>query len=274
MNHPSRPWSGEPQLGLCIMYPAPGVVERIGPDWDWIWIDGQHGQLGYTEILALVRACDFVRRPAFVRVPGHEPATISLALDMGAAGVIVPQVHTVQQAEALVTAAKFPPLGDRSFGGRRPIDLLGRGYAEDANQRQLLVVQIESLEAIENAEAIAALPGVDGLFLGPDDITLRRNGQMTAPTDPELLSGYMETVAFACHRYGKQSVMVAGGKPTLELCFKLGFSMIVAGGDAAFLAQSSKAASEAARHLSEECLNAIPPKSVPLLHTITNSSPY
>ena len=64
--------TGAPQLGLCVMYPSPGVVERIGPDWDWIWIDGQHGELGHGDVLQLVRACDLIKRPAFVRVAGHE----------------------------------------------------------------------------------------------------------------------------------------------------------------------------------------------------------
>src|SRR3989338_4096375 len=114
--------SGAPQLGLCIMYPSPGSLERIGPDWGWAWIDGQHGELGYQDVLALVRACDLIQRPAFVRVPGHEFGAIGHALDMGATGVIVPVVDTPEQASSVVKAAKFPKLGGRSYGGRRPID--------------------------------------------------------------------------------------------------------------------------------------------------------
>ena len=109
-----------PQLGLNVMYPSPGAVERIAPDWDWIWLDGQHGEIDYGEMLQLVRACDLVGRPAFVRVPGHEAGPIGLALDMGATGVIVPCVDMPEQARALVAAAKFPPLGKRSYGGRHP----------------------------------------------------------------------------------------------------------------------------------------------------------
>jgi 2-keto-3-deoxy-L-rhamnonate aldolase RhmA len=109
-----------------------------------------------------------------VRVAGHEAGPIGLALDMGATGVIVPCVDTAEQARALVTAAKFPPLGNRSYGGRRPIDLHGRMYAHTANEDTLLLLQIESPLAITNAEQIAAIPGVDGLFLGPDDIMFRR----------------------------------------------------------------------------------------------------
>src|SRR5688500_15778631 len=169
-----------PLLGLSVMYPGPGAVERIGPDWDWMWIDGQHGEMGYEQTLALVRACDLIQRPAVVRVPGHEAGPIGKTLDMGAAAVIVPCVDTAEQAGAGADAAKFPPLGKRSYGGRRPIDFQGRSYSDTANTDTLLIAQIESPQAIENADAIAATSGVDALFLGPDDLMLRRGHSMTA----------------------------------------------------------------------------------------------
>lgn len=163
-----------PQLGLLMMYPSPGALERIGQDWDWIWIDAQHGQLGYQDTVAMVRACNLIDRPAFVRVPWLEPGHIGLVLDMGADGVIVPCVDTPEMARAAVRVAKFPPVGGRSYGGRRAIDRQGRNYSNTANQDVLLVVQIESPEAIDNVDAIAATDGVDALFLGTDDIILHR----------------------------------------------------------------------------------------------------
>lgn len=192
-----------PQLGLCVMYPSPGVIERIGADWDWIWIDGQHGQLGYSEVINLVRACDLVDRPAMVRVPGHEFGSIGMALDAGASGIIVPCVDTPEQAQNAVNAAKFPPLGKRSYGGRRAIDLHGREYSESANEDVLLICQVESPEAIDNAEAIAAIDGVDALFLGPDDILLRRGVPMMAPRSRETLGPDMEAAMNACRKHNK-----------------------------------------------------------------------
>ena len=241
--------SGVPQLGLCVMYPVPGAVERIGPDWDWVWIDGQHGQLGYQDMLALVRACNLVQRPAFVRVPGHEFGHIGLALDMGADGVIVPLVNTLDQARAIVQAAKFPPLGDRSYGGRRPVDLRGRTYSDTANTDTILVAQIESPEAIENADAIAALPGIDALLLGPDDVMLRRGYKMTAPRSRDTVGNDMKTVADACRRHGKIAATVGVGAEMLKLCAGLGYRMIVAGADVGFLANGSKQAATEAREL-------------------------
>jgi 4-hydroxy-2-oxoheptanedioate aldolase len=239
--------TGAPQTGLCVMYPAPGVVERIGPDWDWIWLDGQHGELGYSDLMALVRACDFVKRPAFVRVPGHEAGPIGLALDMGATGVIVPCVDTPEQAQNLVAAAKLPPLGGRSYGGRRPIDLRGRTYSDSANEDTLLVVQIETLRGIENVDKIAAVPGVDALFLGPDDILLRRGHRMDIPRTRDMLWNDMTAVTDACRKHGKFGVTVGMGAELFKLSLEAGFQMIVAGGDVPFLATGSKQASAEAR---------------------------
>lgn len=244
--------SGTPQLGLCLMYPSPGVIERIGADWDWVWIDGQHGELGYPDVLAMVRACDLVGRPAFVRVPGHEFGPIGLALDTGAAGLIVPCVDTPEQAQTVVNAAKFPPLGKRSYGGRRPIDFNGRGYAATANEDVVLVAQIESPEAVENVDAIAATPGIDALFLGPDDIMLRRGYPLDQPRSKETLRPDMEAVAQACQKHGKFAVMVGMGAEMISFCAELGYNMIVAGGDVPFLANTSKQASGEARALLQE----------------------
>jgi 4-hydroxy-2-oxoheptanedioate aldolase len=239
---------GLPQIGICIMYPSAGVIERIGQDWDWIWLDGQHGQLGYGDLLNLVRACDLIQRPAFIRVPGHDFGTIGMALDTGAAGIIVPCVDTAEQAREIVNAAKFPPLGKRSYGGRRPIDRQGRGYYETANEDVCLVVQIESPEAIENVEAIAALPGVDALFLGPDDISLRRGYDLTKPHSIASLGADMEKVAAACKKFNKLGFIVAANNEILRLSSELGFRMLVTGGDVPFLANSSKQRSDESRN--------------------------
>lgn len=107
--------SGQPQLGCSISYTSPGVIEQIGAQWDWMWLDAQHGQMGYTELLSLVRACEAVNAASIVRVASHDRGLISRTLDMGTTGLIVPQVNTVDMARDVVRAAKFPPIGDRSW---------------------------------------------------------------------------------------------------------------------------------------------------------------
>jgi len=243
------------QFGYCSMYPAPGILERVGADWDWIWIDGQHGQHGgYQEILSMVRACNLVGTKAFVRVPSHEVSGISLALDMNADGVIVPQIDTVDQALAVVRAAKFPPTGNRSYGGRRPIDFLGRNYSDTANHDKKLLIQIESEEALDNADALAAVAGVDGLFLGPDDMMLRKGFKMDAPRDMGIMTECVRIFADACRKHGKTACTVAMDKDMIQICVGLGVEMIVAGGDVPFLANTSKEVSKAVRAIAHEIL--------------------
>ncbi len=238
------------KLGLCSMYPAPGILERIAPDWDWVWLDGQHGQIaGYTEMLAMVRACNLVNRPAFVRVPGHDSGMIGLALDTCAAGVIVPQVETPEHAHAVVRAAKFPPLGNRSYGSRRNIDLSGRLYSATANTDTMLVCQIESPGAVELADEIAAIEGVDALFLGPDDLLLRSSFAMDAKPDEtrETVQKFALIVADACRKHGKQAFCVGMGEVMAKFYMEAGYQWIVAGGDVPFLANTSRATSSAIR---------------------------
>lgn len=234
-------------LGCCIMYPCPGAIERIGPDWDWFWIDAQHGELDYSDVLTLVRACDLVGKAPVVRVPSHEAAWISKALDAGAAGVMVPQVNDVEEARAVVKAAKFPPVGARSYGARRVIDLRGRGYSDTADQDTILIAQVETPEAIKKADAIAAVPGVDALLVGPDDAGLCLGLSMTEPKPEEKVREWQQTVVDACRKHGKIPVAVGGRGEMLAVLVSLGFRMIVCGGDASFIAEGSKEASENAR---------------------------
>lgn len=233
------------------MYPSPGAIERIGPDWDWVWIDGQHGQIGsYEDILAMVRACNLMGKKAFVRVAGHERGPIAVALDTAADGVIVPQVESVEEAKRLVLAAKFPPLGNRSYGARRCIDLGGRLFNEEANQKTELICQIESPQALERAEEIAALPGVDGLFLGPDDFMLRSGLSMNHPRSRESLGLALEKVMQACRAHGKKGMAVGVGQGIPEMCAELGYHYVVGTTDVALLAAGSmKAAADLRLHL-------------------------
>ena len=127
------------QLGFCSMYPVSGIIERIGQDWDWCWIDSQHGQWKVGETIDAVRACDLIGIFSMVRVPGYDAGIIGTTLDTGCHAIMVPMVDTKKLAQEAVTAAKFPPLGKRSYGGRRPIDLYGRAYSHSDKPQPLLV---------------------------------------------------------------------------------------------------------------------------------------
>ncbi|WIY52089.1 aldolase/citrate lyase family protein [Devosia sp. YIM 151766] len=247
----SRLDAGKVQLGLCAMYPSPGIIERIGRDWDFVWIDSQHGQQDYRDILETIRACEIAGTGSLVRVPWLEAGAIGKALDAGCDGVIVPCIDTIEEAKLAVDAAKFPPYGRRSYGARRQIDLHGRTYADTANHDQLLVVQIESPAAVDIAEEIAALPGVDALMIGPDDLLLRRGISMSQPRSPDLLRSDMERIATAARNQGKLAVGLGFDTAMINLNLELGYQLIISGGDVGFLATSSAAASAQARTVVE-----------------------
>jgi 4-hydroxy-2-oxoheptanedioate aldolase len=227
-------------LGFSISYPSPGVIERVGPDWDWVWLDGQHGELSYDSILACVRAAELVKVPAVIRVPDHDYGSIGRALDMGAAGVMVPMVEDEEEAENIVKAAKFSPLGQRSFGGRRPIDLLGRKYAHIANDDTLLIAQIETKKGLANAAAIAAVPGIDALFLGPEDMALQNGLPMDQERSIDFDAKVMDEMAVAAKNAGKIAGTVATTPEILELTVGMGYQLLVASGDIYLLAGGSR----------------------------------
>lgn len=240
--------SSAPLFGLSVMYPSRGALERIGPDWDWIWLDAQHGDMDFRDAADLVRVADLIDRPALVRVPAHDPGWIGKILDAGAAGVIVPMVESLAEAKAMITAAKFPPLGNRSYGGRRIIDRTGRGYYKSANRATLLILQLESNEAVDLADGLAAIDGVDGLFLGPDDLMIRAGKDVDAPKTRESIGRQSRAVADACHKNGKLVVGIGVSDAAMTMAKEDKYNLVVGGGDAGFLAGGSKAAAQKLRN--------------------------
>ena len=238
--------NGEVLWGFLLSLPAPGILE-LAKDWDWFWIDAQHGQLSYDTILDCVRVADLIGVPAMVRVAGHDYSQIGPILDTGAVGVIVPMVHTVEQAQILVKAAKFTPLGQRSFGGRRVVDRYGVNYARTANQNTLLFGQIESVEGLANAEQIAAVPGMDGLLFGPGDYGL--DCGMSAETvgsmlDPQVWEA-AERIVQICKKQGKIASAYTGSTESVGRLVKLGYQMLSNTTDAGlFSAGSARALDE------------------------------
>lgn len=236
----TRLGNGSLQLGVAVTYPLEAIVERIGADWDWVWIDGQHGQHDYRSILACVRACERIGRPAIVRVAGHDYGTIGRALDTGASGVMVPMIDTVEQAREAVWAAKFPPVGQRSYGGRRPVDLAGRGYAHTANDDTLLVAQIETKEALSNVEAIAEVPGIDVLFFSPDDMAMQDSLPMDTPREPGFFDSQLRQVQTAASVAGKYCGTPTMSPELVRLATKIGYTLCAGAGDANLLAEASR----------------------------------
>jgi len=226
------------------MYPSAGALERIGPDWDWIWIDAQHGDLDFRDVANLVRVTTLIGKPALVRVPSQDSGWVGKCLDAGAAGVIVPMIESLAEAKAMIQAAKFPPLGNRSYGGRRIIDFAGRSYYKTANTDTVLILQLESNEAVALADQIAALDGADGFFLGPDDLFIRDGQDVDTAKTLQTIGKQAQIVANACRKHGKINVGHGVNDATLAMAKEFGYKLVVGGGDVGFLAGGSKSAAQ------------------------------
>ena len=237
----------KPLLGFLSMYPAPGIIERIGQDWDWCWIDTQHGQWGTHDALQAVRACNLVGIFSLVRVPGKDATNIGKILDTACHGVMVPMVENREQAEAVVDATRFAPQGHRSYGGRRPIDLYGRGYSHDDQPQPLVVCQIESPEAIKHVDAIAATKGIDALFFGPDDMALASGMRMDQPMPKDFFKAELTAVAEAARRHNKIAGGVFRSVEMLRLAIELDYHMVVCCADVPLLANNSQAEAQTYR---------------------------
>jgi 4-hydroxy-2-oxoheptanedioate aldolase len=140
-----------------------------------VCLDLQHGMIGFSDAVGMIAAVSNAGRPAIVRVLWNEPGLIGQALDAGAAAVIVPMVNSKAQAEAMVRSAKYPPLGGRSWGGYTAFQTYGMSpadYLKQANSMTQVFAMIETQAALDAVEEIAAVPGLDGLFVGPSDLSI------------------------------------------------------------------------------------------------------
>ncbi len=173
---------------------------------DWIGVDLQHGTLQPCDVVGLLRVAEQAGLPLLTRMPSHDPALISRAIDAGVNGIIIPGVDTAAQARALAAASLLPPLGSRSTGTAR-ITLRPNNTADVP----LLLPMIETALGLQNAAEILAVHGVDGVFVGPYDLTV--SSGFSSPTSPETLSALKHVISLA-RRAGK-TVGFMAGRPEL-----------------------------------------------------------
>ena len=201
---------------MCAMgfFIPPYVRHAAHHGFDCIWLDLEHRSMASREIQALLSYFHLFDIDCMIRPPTLEKSRLYRYLEDGATGLMIPLVSTAEKARMLVDAVKFPPLGGRGldgagFDGDFYLDA-GADFPERANRETFLVVQIETPEAVENVDAIAAVEGVDGLFVGPADLGLRCE---LAPQSGMDIEEATDRVAAAAAKHGK-----AWGRPapTLE----------------------------------------------------------
>ena len=193
-------------LGMFVNLASPALVESVGDTgYDLLLLDGEHAPFGVSELEALIRAADIANLPALVRVP-ELGSDIGRALDLGAAGVIVPRIDTAAQAAEVVSRVRFTPDGTRGGGACRACDYGNSiaAYLAQANDHLLAIVQIETLPGFQSVEEIAATPGLDALCVGPVDLSLAIGHPMGSP---EHIAATKRVFA-AAHANGLASIAV------------------------------------------------------------------
>lgn len=165
---------GEPSFGTWLTLPCPIAARMMaGAGFDWLTVETEHSPIGVETAAAQFISIAAGGGAPLVRLPMNTTENIKRALDTGAWGVIVPLVNTRAEAEAVVEAARYGPLGGRTIGGQLHainFETTPAEYYERANEEILVAVMIEQAKGVENAEAILSVPGIDAVFIGPNDL--------------------------------------------------------------------------------------------------------
>ena len=232
---------GKPLIGTLLTMGVPVVAEMISRcGFDWLWIDLEHSPLSLEQAQHLIQAKSS-NCAAFVRIPANDDIWIKRILDLGADGIIVPQVKTAKEAEQAVAASKYPPLGIRSVGIARA-NSFGIDFAkhvQQANEQTLVLLQVEHAEGVQNIDAILGVPGVDAIVIGPYDLS-GSFGKLGQIQNAEVQEA-MLTVHKACKRHGMPIGIFALQPEQGQAYLKQGYQLLALGIDTHYLWNSAKA---------------------------------
>jgi 4-hydroxy-2-oxoheptanedioate aldolase len=231
------------QLGLWLGLADPYAAELCASaGFDWLLVDGEHGPNDLRSMLAALQAIAPYPSHPVVRVPHGDTALIKQVLEIGATTLLVPMVESAEQARELVRATRYPPQGVRGVGSglaRSSRWSAWPDYLQEANEQVCLLVQVETVSALAQLDAIAAVEGVHGVFIGPSDLSASM-GHLGQPGHPEVLAAIEEAIA---------RILVAGKAPGLlavdeglaRRSIALGARFVAVGVEATMLARATRA---------------------------------
>ncbi len=229
---------GQPVLGTITHLKSPAAVEALGAaGLDYVMLDMEHCPMDWGDVQNAITAADAAELTPFVRVAESTRSAVLHALDVGAKGVIVPCIECVEQVKALISCAKFQPTGARGYCMTRDgawgydaayVEGLS-GYMRESNQKTMLIPQCETVGCLEHIEEIAALPGVDGILIGPYDLSIAMglDGQFSHPEFRAAVSRILS----ACRANGKMSMIFVGSTEDMRQRLNEGFDNILFGLD-------------------------------------------
>lgn len=229
----SKVLAGKPTIGSFMGLGSPNVAELMSHSgFDWLVIETEHNGLDAAEVEHMLMAMNGTDTIPIVRVPSAYPVYIQRALDMGGMGIVVPMVKTAAEARAIVSATRYPPTGTRGFGPLRASRYTydNADYFTRANDHILVVLIIETKEALDNLEEIASVPGIDVLFIGPADLSIALGKSPLDPASPELEAA-LDLALQVGRKTGKGVGFGTSSPAGLEKLVERGFTWIVYGPD-------------------------------------------
>jgi 4-hydroxy-2-oxoheptanedioate aldolase len=243
---------GQPQIGLWLATGDALVAEMMaGTGYDWLLIDGEHAPNDLRSTLAQLQgissanahAAPGARLPhAVVRLPVGDPVLVKQTMELGVQTLLIPMVDTPKQALEMARAMRYPPEGVRGMGSglaRSSRWLHYPHYVDEANAQACLLVQVETVEALGNLDAIAATPGVDGVFIGPSDLSTSM-GFRGQPNHPEVVAAIAHALR-QIRRAGKAAGILATQEAQAHRWLDEGASFVAVGVDASLLTQAAQA---------------------------------
>jgi 4-hydroxy-2-oxoheptanedioate aldolase len=234
--------SGKPQMLAWSGIADPAVPELMTRGgFDAALLDMQHGGWDYASCLAGVSAVGFAGKPCLTRVPVGDFALASRLLDAGAAGVVAPMINSAADARVFAGFAKFPPLGERSWGPLRAMGASGlsaEAYLARANELQLAIAMIETREALAALEAILDVPGIDGVLVGPSDLSIALSNGARIDPDGAEVDAALDHVARACNARGKVASAFCMTGARAAALGRRGYHLLSIGNDQILLRQA------------------------------------
>ncbi|MEQ4531198.1 MAG: aldolase/citrate lyase family protein [Mixta sp.] len=237
-----------PIINGWLAIPSSYSAEIMGHQgYDAVTVDLQHGMIDFASALTMLQALSATPAVPLVRVTDGTPAQIMRVLDAGAYGVICPMISTAEQAQRFVSACRYPPEGIRSFGPARGLLYGGADYSQHANREILTLAMIETREGLANIDEILNTAGLDGIFIGPNDLSLTLTGAASAEsTHPEMLSA-IEQVISRCRQKQKIAGIFCTSGAAAASRIAQGFQFVTPANDVMQLGRASREAIALAR---------------------------
>lgn len=233
---------GDKQIGLWVSLLSNFAAEVVAhSDYDWVLVDMEHSPNDLSTVLSQLQVFEGTRSTAIVRPDWNDPVLVKRLLDIGAQGLLFPMIQSVEEAEKAVAATRYPPRGIRGVSGNTRANRFGRvsDYFDRVEDETTIILQLETRAAVEQADAIASVDGVTGVFFGPADIAADI-GQLGKPMCDEVWELIMPAARALMEKGVPVGTLVLDNDFAARL-FNEGFSFVACGADSSLLAKASDA---------------------------------